>query len=87
MNLPTNHIIQYPSGRWGFVGAMHAELAYITKDGGTPTERQLHAAKLAGPAVAGLKTRSWATKEDAIEAAKALGQEVTLPKEDEDEQN
>lgn len=32
MNLPTNEIIQFPSGKWGFVGRVSISLLYGRKD-------------------------------------------------------
>lgn len=32
-NLPTNNVMQYPSGRWGFVGRVDITLSFARKDG------------------------------------------------------
>jgi hypothetical protein len=67
------HVIKYPSGRWGFVGNVPAALAFVTEDDLKPTEKQLADAAAYGPRLAGVKTRSWASKTKAVAAAKALG--------------
>ena len=73
----TAHLIQFPSGRWGFAGQVPAVLAYIRKDGLPLTEKDVDNAAIAGPGIAGLKTRSWATEDEAKRAARAIGQKVT----------
>lgn len=78
-NLPPNGIIHYPSGRWGFVGSVDARLAYESNDGNPATEEELENARSFGPRVAGVKTRTWATKEEAEKAAADLGLEVSYP--------
>lgn len=65
-------VIQYPTGRWGFVGRVPAALSYAQKDGSAPTAKQLDAAAHCGPGFAGLKPRSWETRESAIAALSAL---------------
>ena len=74
--LPLHELIQYPSGRWGFAGRVDARLAYVTKDGKTPTANQFESARIAGPDIAGLKTRAWDSMEQAIIAAQKLGIKV-----------
>lgn len=63
------HIIKTPSGRYVFAGNVPALLAYVNRDGGPPSEEQLRNAKIAGPAVAGLRPRSFATEREARLAA------------------
>ena len=75
----TNVLIQYENGRWGFVGNVSAELAYVTKTGKTPTDTQFKNAKHAGPRLAGLKSRSWATKTAAEAARKRVKSTRTNP--------
>lgn len=70
--LPANQIIRYPSGRYGFVGRVDARLAYVTAEGGAPTEAQMDAARRCGPRIAGIKTRSFASAEEAQAALDAL---------------
>jgi len=51
---------------WSFAGSgIPAVLAYSTKDGKVPSESQFKAAAHCGPGIAGIKTRTWDTKEDA----------------------
>jgi hypothetical protein len=57
MRLPENALIQTPSGAWSFVGRVDARLAYVTKDGFQPSERQMSDARSFGPGLIGLKTR------------------------------
>jgi hypothetical protein len=74
---PKNLIFQFPSGRWGFVGHVDAQLSYVNKDG-TEIDSGL-AARLVGasnPAMI-VKGRSWESRQAAIDFAKALGLEVT----------
>jgi hypothetical protein len=41
------HLIEFPSGRWGFVGHVPGELAFVTKDGKMPTDEQVEALQAA----------------------------------------
>lgn len=67
-NLPTNNLFRFPSGNWGFRGLVSVSLCYIGKDGSEPTVKQLRTARSHGPRLAGLTTRTWATKQEALEA-------------------
>lgn len=69
-------LIQYPSGRWGFVGKVPAELAFTALDGGTPDPEQVKIACAFGPSLAKVKARTWATAEEARAEAEAAGHEV-----------
>lgn len=64
-NLPPNVLHQNPGGSWSFVGRVDARLAYVCKDGSEPTIKQLEGARICGPGLVGLKTRTWPTKEAA----------------------
>lgn len=76
--LPTNCLIQFPSGRWGFVGSVDPDLAYVDREtGGPPTDKQLETARQFGPRLARVATRTWATKAEAVAAAAAVGTPVT----------
>lgn len=66
-------LIQFPAGTWGFVGSVPMKLALVTKDGKTPTKKQFADANQVGAKMAGLKTRSWKTREAALRAAKKEG--------------
>ena len=75
MKLPTNSLIQYPSGRWGFVGRVDAELAYVdAATGGPATPEQMKDARQFGPRLARVKERAWDTAEEALAAARAVGE-------------
>lgn len=80
-NLPRNVLNRFPSGKWGFVGAVSVPLAYVSKDGTTPpTEEQLRIAHQYGPALANVRTRTWETREDAIAFAESLNLPITISK-------
>lgn len=64
--LPENDVIQFPTGRWGFVGRVRADLAYVAKDGTPATEEQLDTAQRFGPRLAGVTTRTFDTREEAL---------------------
>ena len=64
--------MQYPTGRWGFVGCVSCSLAYVQLDGSPATEKQLETARGFGPRLAHVKTRCLATKADALQAAADL---------------
>ncbi len=70
-------LMQFPSGRWGFTGHIPASLSYIRKDGSPPTAHDLDVARHAGPGFANLSTRTWASSEEALAAARAEGHEPT----------
>lgn len=71
------HVIQFPSGTWGFVGRAPASLMLVMRDGSPVTPEAAKIASSFGPALAKVKTRTWATKEEALEAADREGVEVT----------
>src|SRR3990167_5493699 len=79
-NLPSNTLIQFPAGSWGFVGRVDVRLGWARKDGSMPTDDEINKAKNHGPGMIGLKIKSWLTKELDIAAAKELGLTVTFPK-------
>jgi hypothetical protein len=61
-------VIQYPSGRWGYVGRVPIELAYV--DG--TTQEEIEQGKLFGERF-GPKIRIFDTENEAIIFAKNLG--------------
>lgn len=72
------HLIQYPTGRFGFVGAVPADLAYIGTDG-QPLTAELYAkVRDFGPGMFrdAVKTRTWPTREAALADAAQLGYTV-----------
>jgi len=65
-------VLQYPSGRWGFAGSVPVELAFEMKDGSALDPDQVRIALSCGPGFAKkMRSRSWATREEAEAAAKA----------------
>lgn len=72
------HVIDYPSGRWGFVGRVPAELAFVRRDGAPMSAMDYkHAAECNTPALLGHITRAFASRDEAIAAALAAGIEVS----------
>lgn len=68
------YLMKYPSGRWGFVGAVPLSLAFIHKDGSEVSSED--AAKVASFGIGlfpTIKPRSWETAQDAMNAAQAIG--------------
>jgi len=78
LNVNALHVIQYPSGRFGFVGRVPTALAYENLDGSPINERQAAAAAHCGPgfAVPKIRKQTWTTREAAIVAAREAGHEV-----------
>lgn len=74
-NLGLN-VMQYPSGKWGFVGRVPAQLAYTTADENILKE----IAQSQSPAMTmkryGVSKRVWESKASAIADAEAAGFEV-----------
>lgn len=70
------HVIQNPSGSWGFVGSVPGELAFEAPDGGPADPAEIKNAASFGSGFAKVKARSWPTVEDAIQEADAQGYEV-----------
>lgn len=73
---PINQLIQYPSGRWGFIGRVDGRLAYTHKDGRLIDDASFldKLSKVNNPALLA-KGRSFATRQEAIDAARSLGLE------------
>lgn len=68
-SITTCQTIQYPSGRWGFVGLVPIELSYIQLNGDPPTAEQANDIRKFGPGlVRSCKRRAWDTEELALEA-------------------
>jgi hypothetical protein len=75
--LPTNVVIQFPSGRWGFVGHVDARLAYAMKDGSpvaAPLIAELRESSNPGmvESLRGVVTRTWGTEAEALAAAQEV---------------
>jgi hypothetical protein len=80
--LPTNQLIDFPSGRWGFVGRAHAQLSWVKKDGEELSEEDIPILMDASnPSMLGYKQRSFKTVYEAFMAAKRLGQSITISRE------
>jgi hypothetical protein len=75
--LPENALIQFPSGRWGFVGKVDARLSYVRLDGAPLTAEDTKTVREFGPSLAKVKTLAWPTAEAAIAAAEAIGAKVS----------
>jgi len=73
--LPDNVLQRYPTGRWGFAGRVRADLCYERKDGRPLTEADIDNGRSFGPRLAGLKRRTWPTRE-AAELARGGYEEV-----------
>jgi hypothetical protein len=70
-------VTQHPSGRWGFVGSVPMDLAFVDPvDGGPPDPAEAAKRASFGGRFGNVKRRSWATREDALAAADALGYDV-----------
>lgn len=77
--LPPNNLMQFPSGRWGFVGSVDARLSIVQLDGSPATPDQIRKAASFGIGIMRheIRTRSWETRADAIAAAAELGVMIT----------
>lgn len=62
------HVIQFPSGRYGYVGSVPADIYFV--DGAT--EKQIRDARQFGERF-GPKRRTFATREEAVELATSRG--------------
>lgn len=70
------HIIQYPSGMFGFVGSVPYDLAYTAKDG-QPVDAKTIEGQMRLPSnYRTIVGRSWPTFEAALNEAKVKGYEV-----------
>jgi hypothetical protein len=79
-NLGLN-VMRYPSGKYGFVGRVPSDLAYIKEDGTTPTEDECkEVAQASFRAMVckrlGIKTRVFETEQAARDAAKSAGYSI-----------
>ena len=77
--LPANNIIQYPSGRWGFVGSVDIRLAYTELDGSDLSDERARELVQFGPGLLRprVKACAWPTRDAPIAAAQELGETVT----------
>lgn len=65
--------IRFPSGRWGIVGSGPADLMLMQPDGSPITEEQARAAAHVGPRMAGVRTRTWDSREEVVAALRDRG--------------
>ncbi len=65
-------LIQYPSGRWGFVGTIDYRLGWIRKDGSMPTAAEVETDLMLPASYRRLKSRSFETQDEGITFYKAL---------------
>jgi hypothetical protein len=73
---PLLNVIQYPSGRWGFVGRIPLSLAFAAPDGSPADPKEADIRRQFGGSFGRVKARSWESRAAAIADAKALGFEV-----------
>lgn len=74
---PKNHVFQYPSGKWGFVGRVDCRLTWQNKDGTPLTAADAtRLVRLSNPGMA-YKVKVYNSRQDAIDAANVLGVEIT----------
>jgi N12 class adenine-specific DNA methylase len=76
-------VIQAPSGKWGFVGRVPQDVAFVQDDGSDITQDQAKRIKIAGPGfVKGIKERLFDTEQaarDFLEGRQAPKAEKPLP--------
>lgn len=73
--LNSAHPVQAPSGRWYIAGSAPAELALEQPDGSAVTPEQARSAAQVGPRMAGVRTRTWTTRDALVAALRAYGWE------------
>lgn len=79
-NLGLN-VMRYPSGKFGFVGRVPSDLAYIKADGTAPTDNECREIAQSGfPAMVckrlAIQTRVFETEQAARDAAKLAGYSI-----------
>jgi len=63
------HVMQFPTGRWGFVGAVPAALAWQRRDNAPMTDADWHTIKYCGaPGSFGYGPVTFPTESDAVAA-------------------
>ena len=75
----TLNVIEYPSGRFGYVGSVPVELAFVAPDGGPADPEEAQKRCQFGGSFGNVKTRSFATAEEAQAFAQAHGYTVQMP--------
>jgi hypothetical protein len=76
--LPDNVLIDYPTGKWGFVGHVDVRLCWVMEDGSfVPPDVCQRIVESCYPAMVrkahGVKTRAFDTREEAVAFAAELG--------------
>lgn len=71
------HIIQNPAGSFSFVGSVPCALAYVSKDGGAVCPVVVQNEMRLPSKFRTIKARTFTTREDAEQAAKTAGFEVS----------
>ena len=66
------HVIENPSGTFSFVGSVPVSLRWVAKDGSPADPAEIDKAASFGPRFADVKTRTFATREDALAAAEGV---------------
>lgn len=72
-NIDSVHIVKSPTGRYYLAGCFPAALGLEQPDGSDVTPEQAACAAQCGPRIAGVRTRTWPTREAAVEALRAWG--------------
>lgn len=80
MNLPANEIIQFPTGKWGFVGRVSLSLSFGRKDGTPLTDEDeveiarlhSHGARFVTGRGTPFKLLVWDTRADAESALETV---------------
>lgn len=70
-------LLQGASGKWSFAGNVPAGLAFVTREGKKPTEKQLADAKQVGPGIVGLTVKTFRSRAAAQIAANRLGVRIS----------
>lgn len=77
-------VFQYPSGRYGYAGNVDGAVAYVKKDGQTPTDEEIaEIARAQSPGMVmknlGIVDRTFDTEQEAIDFAMSMGTKTQLP--------
>ena len=67
------HVIQYPSGTYGFVGSVPAQLAFVTKAGNAVTDAEVGSQLQLPASYRTIKSRSFVSADAAWFEAARLG--------------
>jgi hypothetical protein len=67
------HVMEYPTGRFGYVGSVPTTLAFTAPDGGPADPAEVEKACSFGQRFGKVKSRTFATKEEAVAFASEHG--------------